>query len=247
MHDLLHAYFDDELAEPDRTAFEEHLALCPECTRELEAQTELRLAVQDKDLRYQPPAGLAAKSEASLRPTVGMRPWWGRAPMWLAAAAVLIGISLAGTGLALILRAPTAEDRLAQEVTANHARALQANHLLDVASTNRHKVKPWFQGKLDFAPPVVDLAERGFPLAGGRLEYVDGRPAAALVYHRRDHVINLFVWPEAKGGDSPIKSTARRGYSVVYWSKGGLMFWAASDLNMDELRDFAALVSAEAP
>jgi anti-sigma factor RsiW len=247
MHDLLHAYFDDELAEPDRTAFEEHLAQCPDCAQELETQAELRPALQDKGLRYQPSAGLAAKIDTSLQPTVRMRPRWSRAPLWLAAAAVLIGIGLASTGLALILRAPTSEDRLAQEVTANHARALQANHLLDVSSTNRHKVKPWFQGKLDFAPPVVDPAEQGFPLAGGRLDYVDGRPAAALIYHRRDHVINLFIWPEAKGGDLPIKSTARRGYSVVYWSKGGLMFWAVSDLNTDELRDFAELVRAEVP
>jgi anti-sigma factor RsiW len=245
MHDLLHAYFDEELAESDRTAFEEHLAQCPECARELESQTELRLVLQDKDLRYRPRAEWTAKIESSIRPTERMSTKWGRAPMWLTAAAVLVGIGLAGTGLALILRAPAAEDRLASEVTANHARALQANHLLDVASSNRHKVKPWFQGKLDFAPPVVDLAEQGFPLAGGRLDYVDGRPAAALVYHRRDHVINLFVWPETKGGDSSIKSTSRRGYSVVYWSKDGLMFWAVSDLNIDELRDFAGLVRAE--
>jgi anti-sigma factor RsiW len=246
MHDLLHAYFDDELAEPDRTAFEEHLAQCPDCTRELEAQTELRLALQEKDLRYQPSADLATKIAASLRPTVRTPIRWDRAALWLAAAAVLVGVGLAGTGLALIMRAPKSEDRLAQEVTANHTRALQANHLLDVASTDRHKVKPWFQGKIDFAPPVIDLAEQGFPLAGGRLDFVDGRPAAALVYHRRDHVINLFIWPETKRGDSSIQSTSARGYSVTYWSRGGLNFWAVSDLNSDELREFAGLMRAEA-
>ncbi|HEV3142658.1 MAG TPA: anti-sigma factor [Gemmataceae bacterium] len=247
MHELLHAYFDNELAEPDRAAFEEHLAQCPDCTREMEAQTELRLALQDKKMRFQPPANLAGQIKASLRHSRRLPAPWQRGVTWLAAASVLIGIGLAGTGLLLTLRAPTAEDRLAQETTANHARALQANHLLDVASTNRHKVKPWFQGKLDFAPPVVDLAEQGYPLAGGRLDYVDARPAAALVYHRRDHVINLFIWPRTIEGDAAITTTLRRGYSVVHWSKDGLNFWAVSDLNAEELRDFAGLVQKETP
>jgi anti-sigma factor RsiW len=238
MHELLHAYFDDELADPDRTAFEEHLTRCPECARELEAQSELRVALQDQELRFQPPATLAARIQASLQPTVRTPVERRRGPLWMAAAIVL-GISLIGIGLVLNARAPSLEDRLAQETTASHARALQAEHLLDIASTNRHRVKPWFQGKLDFAPLVVDLTEQGFPLAGGRLDYVDDRPAAALVYHRREHVINLFIWPATKAGDAEIRTTARRGYSLCYWSKEGLQFWAVSDLNIDELREFA--------
>lgn len=242
MHELLHAYFDDELAEPDRTAFEEHLAACPECARELEVQSELRVALQDQELRFQPPATLAARIQGSLQPTIRTPNERRRSPMWMAAAAIALGTGLIGIGLILIAREPSLEDRLAQETTASHARALQADHLLDVVSTNRHRVKPWFQGKLDFAPPVVDLAEQGYPLAGGRLDYVDNRPAAALVYRRREHVINLFVWPATKTGDAEIRTTTRRGYSLCYWSREGLQFWAVSDLNIDELREFANFV-----
>ncbi|HLW64686.1 MAG TPA: anti-sigma factor [Gemmataceae bacterium] len=246
MHDLLNAYFDNELPEADRAAFEQHLTECPECTLELEAQTEVRVALQDEKLRYQPPPNLAARIKSSL-PQVDWRPVpWRRAIVWMAAASILIGIGLTATGLGLILRAPSREDRLAQETMANHTRALQANHLLDIASTNQHKVKPWFQGKLDFAPPVENLAEQGYPLDGGRLDYVDGHNAAALVYHRRDHVINLFIWP-ASSADAPIRTTAGRGYNIAFWCKGGLNLWAVSDLNIDELREFAQKVQEATP
>jgi len=239
MHELLNAYFDDELAEPNRTAFEEHLVGCPECARELETQSELRVTLQDQELRFQPPATLAARIQGSLQPTVRTPTERRRGPVRMAAAAIVLGIGLIGIGLLLIARVPSLEDRLAQETTASHARALQADHLLDIASTNRHRVKPWFQGKIDFAPPVVDLAEQGYPLAGGRLDYVDSRPAAALVYHRREHVINLFVWPSTMTGDAEVRTATRRGFSLCYWSREGLQFWAVSDLNIDELREFA--------
>jgi anti-sigma factor RsiW len=254
MHDQLNAYFDNELSEADRAAFEQHLTECPNCTLELESQTEVRLALQDEDLRYQPPPNLAARIKSSL-PQVERKPApWRRGIVWLAAASILVGIGLTGTGLALIMRAPTREDRLApsredrlaQEMISNHARALQANHLLDFAETNQHKVKPWFQGKVDFAPPVVNLAEQGYPLDGGRLDYVDGHNAAALVYHRRAHVINLFIWP-GSSADAPIQKTYGRGYNIAFWSKGGLNLWAVSDLNVDELKEFAGLVFEATP
>src|SRR5262249_47383620 len=126
------------------------------------------------------------------------------------------------------------------EVTPAHARSLQDNHLLDRPSDDRHQVKPWFQGRLDFAPPVRDLSEQGFRLEGGRLDYLDERPVAALVYRRRDHVINLFVWPSAQG-DGDVRSAARRGYRLAYWTQDGLTFWAVSDLNAGELAEFARL------
>jgi len=247
MHDLLHAYFDNELDETQRIAFEEHLRHCPDCARELAAQQELRFAVGNQALRHRPAAALSARIRSSLRQASTPSAAPGRRLAWLAAAALLAGIGLAGAGLALVWHAPSVEDRLAQETTANHARALLADHLLDVASTDRHEVKPWFQRKLDFAPPVLDLKEEGFPLAGGRLDFVDGRTAAALVYHRRLHVINLFIWPARGEGDATVKTTSRRGYSVAYWSKAGLNFWAVSDLNAEELRDFASLVRDRVP
>jgi anti-sigma factor RsiW len=140
-----------------------------------------------------------------------------------------------------------AGERLAREVAASHVRSLMEQHLLDVESSDRHSVKPWFLGKLTFAPPVPDLAEQGFPLLGGRLDYLDDRVVAALVYRWRQHVINLFVWPSAAGADAAVRPGEWRGYHLVHWSAGGLTFWAVSDLNAPELHEFARLVREKTP
>jgi anti-sigma factor RsiW len=245
MHDQLPAYFDGELDAARGRAFEDHLAACPDCTHELAALRDLRDALQDESLRHRPPADLedrvrAALDQAPPSPVVGRR--W---TTWAATAAALAAAVLFGAGLTMALRTPSADDRLAAEVTAGHARSLLAQHLFDVASTDQHTVKPWFQGRADFSPPVLDLKDQGFPLAGGRLDFVDGRTAAALVYHRRQHVINLFVWPSADRGASDVKTLSQRGYNLAHWTAGGLNFWAVSDLNADDLQEFARLVRAE--
>ena len=135
-----------------------------------------------------------------------------------------------------------------------HILPRMANHLADVAATDKHTVKPWFDGKLDFAPPVIDLAASGFPLAGGRLDYMDGRPVAALVYQRRLHYINLFVWPSTATRNAPpssetasqspaqARALTREGYNMVHWSQGGMTFWAVSDVAPDDLQAFVALL-----
>ena len=160
----------------------------------------------------------------------------------MVAASALAAAILFGASLALAVRNPSSDDRLAAEVTAGHARSLLADHLLDVASTDQHTVKPWFQGRTDFAPPVIDLKEQGFPLVGGRLDFLDGRTVAGLVYRRRQHVINLFIWPAADGGGSGVITASRRGFNLAHWTASGLNYWAVSDLNGEELTEFAGLM-----
>jgi anti-sigma factor (TIGR02949 family) len=242
MHDQLAAYFDGELDATQVRTFEEHLTACPDCTQELTALRELRTMLQAESIRHRPPMDLEERVRGAIRETrptpITTRQW----PARLIEVAALAAAVLFGVGLTLALRTPSGDDRLAQEVAANHARSLLADHLFDVASTDQHTVKPWFQGRTDFSPPVTDFKDQGFPLAGGRLDFLDGRPAAALVYRHRQHVINLFVWPAAEGTKTDVKTLTQRGYNLAHWSGGGLNFWAVSDLNADELAEFARLV-----
>ena len=219
MQTVLHADLDGELDAARSVELAEHVSSCPDCAR---LQTEL--IAQRQMLR----AGLDYhRAPASLRSALTPAP--GRWPIPVSFAA---GALAAGLALALLPR--TAPD--ADELIAGHLRALQPGHLLDVASTDQHNVKPWFDGRLDYAPPVEDLAQAGFPLAGGRLDVIAGRPVAALVYRRLQHVIDLFVWPADR-----IVPAARpgQGYNVVAWAQDGFTFRAVSDLNGTELQAFA--------
>jgi anti-sigma factor RsiW len=247
MHDQLTAYFDGELDAAEGRAFEDHLATCPDCTHELTALRSLRDSLQDPSFRHSPPADLHDRVREAIRSS---KPSPFRRQRWttrLVSAASLAAAVLFGASLTLFLRTPSGKDRLVAEVTAGHARSLLADHLFDVASSDQHTVKPWFQGRTDFSPPVTDFKDQGFALAGGRLDFVDGRTVAALVYRRRQHVINLFVWTAADGGQSGATALSSRGYNLVHWNEAGLTFWAVSDLNADELREFTRLVRREGP
>lgn len=237
----LHPYFDDELDEARRAAFAAHLAVCPECSRELEVQKALRAGFQGGSFRYTAPAGLAQRVQSALGASRARRL---RRPVrqWLAvAAALLVGVGVGAAGMYFATnRKPQTNADLPHDLVAAHVRSLMADHLEDVKSTDQHAVKPWFNGQVDFSPPVKDFKDQGYPLLGGRIDYVDERPTAALVYGRAKHIINLFIWP-AEGDASTPQSLSRRGYNLLHWTQSGLEFWAVSDLNREELIEFARL------
>jgi anti-sigma factor RsiW len=158
--------------------------------------------------------------------------WFSVTTTGFAAACLALLVAIAGTR-------PSGQQRIEQEVVSSHVRSLMANHVYDVASSDQHTVKPWFDGKLDFAPPVKDLVAQEFPLAGGRLDYIGNRAVAALVFQRHKHIINLFIWPVKDADASPTVSPPIQGYNVVRWSAHGMTFWAVSDLNETELMEFA--------
>jgi anti-sigma factor RsiW len=209
------------LRETDDPALADHLRSCPSCI----VQTHARY--------YEAPPGLEQKIRASLRKE-------DRAPSnwrWLTiAASVLVAASVI---FSLVLLTNRSNERhvMASNVLAAHIRSLQGNHLLDVPSSDQHNVKPWFNGKLDFAPDVKEVS--GFPLLGGRLDYFDGHSVAALVYGRRDHKINLFTWPVAEA--TPEVAETISGYHLQSWYRNGMAFWVVSDLNAAELSQFVSL------
>jgi anti-sigma factor RsiW len=151
-------------------------------------------------------------------------------------------VALLVWSLVPMLTGPSANDRLTRELIAGHVRSLMVSHLTDVASSDQHTVKPWFEGKLDFSPPVIDLTEQGFPLVGARLDYLDNRPVAALVYQRQQHVINLFIWPAAHDAEKGEQMVTQQGYHLLHWAQAGLSYWAVSNLNLDELQAFVQRV-----
>ena len=161
----------------------------------------------------------------------------------LAVAASLALIMAAGWGLARVLLARPDDAFLTQELVAGHVRSqMLPSHRFDVESSDAHTVKPWFEGKLDFSPPVKDLAGQGFPLIGGRLDYLHNRPVAALVYRRRKHSINLFIWPSSPGDEAATPKATRQGFHMIRWTRSGMTFWAVSDLNEVELQEFVRLI-----
>jgi anti-sigma factor RsiW len=237
---LLPGYADGELDLIHILQVERHLGDCPACSEELQRQQALRQALRDPALYHRAPPGLAERVRSALPRPVRPRAWRTSRWRWAALAAAVAVAVLLPWGVVRLAALSSAADQKAEEVVACHIRSLMAEHLLDIASSNRHVVKPWFAGKVDFAPPVQDLKEDGYPLRGGRLDYLGGRKAAALVYERHGHVINVFVQP-APGAEAP-RGLERQGYHLFRWSEGGLSFWVVSDLNEQELRDLVGLL-----
>jgi anti-sigma factor RsiW len=234
---MLHAYLDGELDAPRSAEFEQHLEGCAGCVRVLEALESLRSSIQRAQL-YEPlPLGLENNVRRSLRgsstvPSAKRVAAW----RWLAAAAAV----LLFVGVSWKYRPKFHSDSglfastTSAEIVDAHIRSLQPGHLTDVTSTDQHTVKPWFDGRIPFAPPVRDFAEEGFPLVGGRLDVLQGQTVAALVYGRRKHFINVFVWPE-RAGELDQYTGAKNGYQWVSWHQGELRLCAVSDTNRDDL------------
>src|SRR5713226_2931965 len=246
---LIDGYLDGELDLVRSMEIEGHLRRCPACSQVYENHQALRSAIRVRAPYFKAPAGLhqrvrstvrqASKAEPASRVLAWRAPW---RPAWnlLGLAAALV-IAVLTWSISARLWSPSADELLAQEVLSSHVRSLMADHLTDVLSSDQHTVKPWFNGKLDFSPPVKDLSNSGFPLVGGRLDYVENRPVAALVYKRRQHFINLFIWPSTHDSVAGKKTVMRQGYNLIHWTKSGMTYWAVSDLNSSELQEFVRL------
>jgi mycothiol system anti-sigma-R factor len=242
---LLHAYLDGELDAVRAAEFERHLETCRECTANLGAAESLRSSLQRAQLYETAPAEVRKKIRSELKISTGgtsgskVATW-----RWLAAAAaILLVTSVAWFAVPHFrwMGPDSSSSVTSAEVIDAHIRSLQAGHLTDVASTDQHTVKPWFDGKLDFIPPVRDYMDEGFPLIGGRLDVLGERNVAALVYGRRKHFINVFVWP-TKDADTPIHPPgSRQGYQWVHWRHKGMEFCAISDVSAQDLHELAQL------
>jgi anti-sigma factor RsiW len=242
---VLHGYIDGELDAARAADFERHLISCAECVTALEAQETLHSSIQRAGLYERAPASLRQKlqkelgtpTRSSVTPIRNPAPW-----RWLAiAATLLLAVSL-GWRLFPALRGSRGETALASAIVDAHLRSLQPGHLEDVQSTDQHTVKPWFDGKLDFAPPVHDFVNEGFPLQGGRLDVVRGRTVAVLVYARRKHLVNVFVWPTTEPDSDPI-SGSQLGYHWLNWRKSGMELYAVSDVSPDDLTELQHLLA----
>jgi anti-sigma factor RsiW len=242
---LLHGYLDGELDLVSARGLERHLEDCPACGEAYRRLRALQGALRSAPLRWEAPSALEGRVRSVLRESSRppLRFPLSRKRLGLAAAAAAL-LALVGWALARTWTAPGGDDLLAQQVIAAHVRSLLAEHRVDVPSSDRHTVKPWFQGRLDFPPEAPDLEAEGFRLVGGRLDYLDNRTVAALVYQRRKHLINLFTWPAADPAAQTPRSATRQNQHVVRWAQGGMNYWAVSDLNPEELWQFAQAVRA---
>ena len=248
---LLHALIDGELAAGHAREVEAHTRSCATCGQKLAAFTALRQHMKNASLREPAPQRLRDNIEAALPPAAN-----AAAPVKVARLSrrsffggIAAGSAISGAVAATVMLTVLRDDRartIANEVVSAHIRSLQAGHLMDVETGDQHTVKPWFNGRLDVAPPIVDLTAQGFTLLGGRLDYIDSQPVAAVVYRRRKHIINLFVAQHLGGGRKAAVAATIQGYNVRHWSEGGLDFWAVSDINTEELGEFEQKFAAAA-
>jgi len=266
---LMDGYLDGELDPITNQTIEQHLRECQKCDEAYKTHSALIRSIGNATPYYKAPSGLRERIQSSLREEIAERPLesvWRDMPSrlqskqserravlfgtqwnWLALAATIVLAAIIAFNLAPRLQRPGADQFLATQLIASHVRSLMANHLTDVASSDQHTVKPWLDAKLDFAPVVVDLSSEGFPLVGGRLDYLDNRSVAALVYQRRKHFINLFVWPAESGSAGADKRITRQGYQLLHWVDSDFNYWAVSDVSDNDLQAFKQVFEKQLP
>jgi mycothiol system anti-sigma-R factor len=266
---LMDGYLDGELDPVTSQKVDQHLRDCRKCEQAYEVDTVLAHAISQAAPYYKAPTELRERIHASLRDAISAstiadtarenqllarstkpehRNIFSELPWnWLGLAAAIILAAAIVSTLLPRMRAPAPDQFLATQLIASHVRSLMANHLTDVASSDQHTVKPWLDAKLDFAPPVVDLASEGFPLIGGRLDYLDNRPVAALVYQRRKHFINVFVWPGEAAAARPAMAMSHQGYQLLHWADPDFNYWAVSDVSANDLQSFKQQFAAQTP
>ncbi|HEX3282866.1 MAG TPA: anti-sigma factor [Pyrinomonadaceae bacterium] len=258
---LMDGYLDGELDAITNQAIEQHLRECHNCDQAYKTQRSLIRAIGNATPYYKAPSELRERIQSSLRKEIAeqsngsgipvdARPLiakehaesrsilFGTSWNWLALAAAIVFAAVIVWNVVPRLQRPAADQFLATQLIASHVRSLMANHLTDVASSDQHTVKPWLDAKLDFAPAVVDLSTDGFPLIGGRLDYLDNRPVAALIYGRRKHFINLFVWPAGSNTIGAANAMSHQGYQLLHWVDSDFNYWAVSDVNANDLQTF---------
>jgi anti-sigma factor RsiW len=254
-------YLDGELDPITSQTIEQHLRDCRNCEEAYEGSAVLTQAIDRSAPYYKAPLELRQRIQSSLREEIGIKAPSGIRPEnpslvrgeqaerrlfempwnWLALAAAVVLAAIILSNLVPRLQQHGGDQFLATQLIASHVRSLMANHLTDIPSSDQHTVKPWLDARLDFAPAVVDLGNEGFPLVGGRLDYLENRPVAALIYQRRKHFINLFIWPAETGAAKTTKTIARQGYQLLHWVDSDFSYWAVSDVNEKDLQTFKEL------
>jgi len=257
---LMDGYLDGELDPITSRTIEQHLRECHNCDEAYKTHSALIRSIGQATPYYKARSGLREQIQSSLREEIAERSPrsvlrdipslfrskqserqtvpFGTQWSWLALAAAIVLAAIIASNLVPRLQRPGADQLLATQLIASHVRSLMANHLTDVASSDQHTVKPWLDAKLDFAPAVVDLGSEGFPLLGGRLDYLDNRTVAALVYQRRKHFINVFTWPAESGTTGTTKTMTRQGYQLLHWVDSDINYWAVSDVSEADLQAF---------
>jgi anti-sigma factor RsiW len=250
---LLPAYIDKELSLSETVDFERHLNSCDECQHEYNEQVHVSTLIKNNAKYFEGTPQFTKRLEASL-PSDRTKATQQKSPnsfwnliwvnTWGGRGAIMASFVALAWSASLLLMLPSAQDKLTEELVSSHVRSLEVDHLSDVISTDHHTVKPWFNGKLDYSPPVIDLATMGFPMEGGRLDYINGKTVAVVIYRHNKHPVNLYVWP-SNNKDSDIQRTTRNGYNLAHWVIGNMNYWAITDLEAGKLLDFAQTLRTE--